>query len=185
MENGFNLILAGLQFSKTKIAEACEDKKNTTFAVVLIAISVILDTVIAFFQGNGGSSGLGRMGLTGINAAIGELGSVLVGTFLSVLIMVYVIRIFKVKPTYDEILRVYGAAIIWTILGSIVGLLLGPSFVLTGIAFWLAYNFALMFGLAGYTKIKIWQAFVSIVLTFIGVFIVMMVYGVLIKAVFA
>lgn len=185
MENGINLVLAGLQFSKSKIAEACENKKNTTFAVLLIAFSVILDTVLAFLNGNGGSSGLGRMGLTGMSAAIGELGSVLIGTFLSAFIMVYVIRIFKVKPSFEEILRVYGAAIIWTILGTIVGLILPPAFGMVGILFWLAYNFAVMFGLSGLTKIKLWQAFVSIVLTFAVVFGVMMVYGIVIGSVFA
>jgi hypothetical protein len=177
-----NLVLAGLKFSKAEIGEACGNESNTKLAVWLVAFSVLLDTVIAFFKGNGGSSGLARMGLTGFDAAISEMGSALIGTFLSALIMVYVIRIFKAKSSYAEILRVYGAAIIWAIMGSLFGLV--PGLRLIGIVFWLAYNFSLLFGLTGYVKTKIWQSFLSIVLTFAVVFGVMMLYGLVIGAVF-
>jgi hypothetical protein len=180
-----NLVMAGLKFSKSEIGEAAGNKENTTLAVLLIAFSAVLGTVIAFFKGNGGSSGVGRMGLTGLDAAIAEMGSLLIGTFLSAFIMVFVIRIFKVKPSYDGILRVYGAAIIWTILKSLVGLVLPEGFAMLAVAFWLAYNFSVMFGLAGYAKIKTWQSFLSIVLTFAVVFGVMIIYGMVIKAVFA
>jgi len=185
-----NLIVAGLKFNKSELDKACSNEKNTTLAVSLIAFSVILGTVVAFIYGNGGSSGVGRMGLTGSEAAIAEMGSLLIGTFLSAFIMVFVIRIFKVRPSYAGILRVYGAAIIWTILKSVVGLIISiaalpEKFALVGIVFWLAYNFSVMFGLAGYTKIKIWQAFLNIVLTFAVVFGVMILYGEIIKAVFA
>ena len=180
-----NLVMAGLKFSKSEIGEACSNEKNTKLAVLLLALSVVLGVVIAFFNGNGGSSGVGRMGLTGLDAAIAEMGSLLIGTFLSAFIMVYVIRIFKVKPSYAGILRVYGAAIIWTILKSFVGLILPPQFAMATILFWLAFNFAVMFGLTGYTKIKLWQSFLSIVLTFALIFGVMMLYGMLIAALFA
>ena len=180
-----NLVMAGLKFSKSEIGEACSNEKNTKLAVLLLALSVVLGVVIAFFNGNGGSSGVGRMGLTGLDAAIAEMGSLLIGTFLSAFIMVFVIRIFKVKPSYSGILRVYGAAIIWTILKSVFGLVLPPGFAMAGVVFWIAYNFSVMFGLAGYTKIKIWQSLLSIVLTFAVVFGVMMLYGMIIKSVFA
>jgi hypothetical protein len=180
-----NLVMAGLKFSKSEINEACSNEKNTKLAVLLIAFSVVLGVVIAFFNGNGGSSGVGRMGLTGLDAAIAEMGSLLIGTFLSAFIMVFVIRIFNVKPPYSGILRVYGAAIIWTILKSVFGLVLPPGLAMAGVVFWIAYNFSVMFGLAGYTKIKIWQSLLSIVLTFAVVFGVMMLYGMIIKSVFA
>lgn len=180
-----NLILAGLKFNQSELGDACSNEKNTTLAVVMIVLAVVIDVAIAYFKGNPGNSGLARMGLTGVNAAIAELGSVLIGTFVSAFIMVYVIRIFKVKPTYSDILRVYGAAIIWTILGLIIGLLLPSKLAMVaGVLFWLAYNFAVLFALTGLTKIKLWQSFVSIVLTFVGVFVVVIVYGMLVGAVF-
>ncbi|OQY33564.1 MAG: hypothetical protein B6I38_03450 [Anaerolineaceae bacterium 4572_5.1] len=182
-----NLVMAGLSFSKTKIAEACSNEKNTTLAIALIAFSVLFATVLAFFNGNGGNSGFGRDGYIGWQAAIAEFGSATIGTFLSAFIMIYVIRIYKVKLTYPETLRLYGAAIIWTILGTIFGLIpnLGVIGMAVGIALWLAYNFSLMFGIAGYTKIKLGQAFLTIVLTFIAVFIVIILYGMVIGTVFA
>ena len=180
-----NLVVAGLKFSQSDIGAAANNEKNTIPAVLLISFSVILGTVIAYFKGNGGSSGVGRMGLTGLDAAIAEMGSLLIGTFLSAFIMVYVIRIFKVKPSYSAILRVYGAAIIWSILGDVFGLFLPPNLAMAGILFWLAYNFSVMFGLTGLTKIKIWQSFLSIVLTFAVVFGVMILYGMIIAAIFA
>ncbi len=176
------LVIAGLSFSKDKIAKACKKESNTKIAVALIVFSVLFDTVLAFINGNGGSSGIGRMGLTGVQAAVAEFGSAAIGTFLSAFIMIYVLRIFKVKPTYPEILRLYGAAIIWTILGAIFGLI--PGLGMIGIVFWLAYNFSLMFGLTGYFKIKIWQSFLSIVITFAVIFGVMMAYGMVIGAIF-
>ena len=179
-----NMIKAGIKFSKSEIGEIAQNGAYTTTAVLLIAFSVLLDTVISYFKGNGGSSGVAGLGLTGINAAIAEVGSLLIGTFLSALIMTFVIRIFKVKPSYNGILRVYGSAIIWTILGSLVGLLLPPNLAMIVIVFWLAYNFAVLFGLTGYTKIKLWQSFLSIVITFAIVFIIMMPYGMLIEAIF-
>jgi hypothetical protein len=179
-----NLVLAGLKFSTSEIGEASSKEKNTNLAIIMIVISIVIDVAIAYFKGNPGNSGLARMGLTGFNAAIAELGSVLIGTFLSAFIMVYVLRIFKAKATYSGVLRVYGAAIIWTILGSIIGLLLPPNLAMAGVLFWLAYNFAVMFGLTGYTKIKLWQSFVSIVLTFIVVFIVIILYGMVVGVVF-
>ena len=184
MKEIVNMIMAGIKFNKTEIGEVASAKKNTNVAVLLIAFSVILDTVIAFFQGNGGSSGLGRMGLAGFEAGIAELGSALIGTFLSAFIMVYVIRIFKAKPSFDEILRVYGVAIIWSILGALVGLILPPNLSMLTIVFWLVFNFSVLFGLSWHTKIKVWQSFLSIVLTFAVIFGVMMLYGVIIGSVF-
>ena len=104
--------------------------------------------------------------------------------------MTFIIRAFKVKITYPETLRLYGAAIIWTILGAVFSLILnlgvdlGVVGMIVGIGLWLAYNFALMFGLAAYSKIKIWQAFLTIVLTFIVVFVSIILYGVIFGAVF-
>ena len=185
-----NLIVAGLKFSGSDIAAACSNEKNTTLAAGLMAFSVLLGTVIAFIYGNGGSSGVGRMGLEGSAAAIAEFGSLLAGTFLSAFIMVYVIRIFKVTLTYAEVLRLYGAAIIWTILSVFVGLIitvlsLPEKFAMVGVLFWLAYNFSLMFGIAGYTKLKLWKAFLAIVITFAVVFVIMIIYGMLMGAMFA
>ena len=59
MKEIVNMIMAGIKFNKTEIGEVTSEKKNTNAAVLLIAFSVILDTVSAFFQGNGGSSGRG------------------------------------------------------------------------------------------------------------------------------
>lgn len=181
-----NLVVAGLKFSGSEIAEACGKEKNTQLAVWLMAFSVLFATVIAFFNGNGGNSGFGRDGYIGWQAAIAEFGSAAIGTFLSAFIMVYVIRIFKVKIAYTETLRLYGAAIIWTIFGAVFGLIpdLGVIGMVVGIGLWLAYNFSLMFGISGYTKIKIWQAFLTIVLTFVVTFIAIILYGVVIGAVF-
>lgn len=177
-----NMVMAGLKFSKSEIAEVASKEKNTMVAVSLIAFSVLFDTVLAFINGNGGSSGFGRMGLVGWQAAIAEFGSAAIGTFLSAFAMIYVIRIFKAKITYAESLRLYGAAIIWTILGAIFGLI--PGFGMVGILFWLAYNVSLMFGITGYTKIKMWESFLTIVLTFAAIFVVIMLYGMVIGAVF-
>ena len=179
-----NLVVAGLKFSKSDIGQAARNEKNTIPAVLLIAFSVILGVVIAYFKGNGGSSGVGRMGLTGFDAAVAEMGSLLIGTFVSAFIMVFVIRIFKVKPSYAAILRVYGAAIIWSILGDVFGLFLPPNLAMLAVLFWLAFNFSVMFGLAGLTKIKLWQSFLSIVITFAVVFGIMILYGMIIGAIF-
>ena len=179
------MIMAGLKFSANEIGEVAEQEDYTSSAILLLSISVLLDTIIAYFRGNGGNSGLAGMGLTGINASIGEFGSALIGTFVSAWIMVYVIRIFKVSPSFNGILRTYGSAIIWTILGSLLGLFVaGVPAMIVGVVLWLAYNFALLFGLMGYTKIAWWKSFLSIVLTFIGVFVVIMVYGMIIGAIF-
>ncbi|MEN8251381.1 MAG: YIP1 family protein [Bacteroidota bacterium] len=179
------MIMAGLKFSKSEIDEVASSDKYTKPAVWLIAFSAILGAVIAFFKGNGGSSGIGRMGLVGFNAAIAEFGSLLIGTFLSALIMVYVIRIFKVKPTFNNILGIYGAAIIWTILKQFVGLALPEGLAMVGVLFWLAYNFAVLFGLMGHTKLKWWQALLTIILTFAVIFGIMIVYGIVAGVIFA
>ncbi len=184
-----SMVLAGLKFSPSEIGEVAENEKNTIPAILLISFSVLLGVVIAFFKGNGGSSGLGRMGITGSNAAIAQMGSLLIGTFLSAFVMLYVIRIFKVRPSFSGILRVYGSAIIWTILKSIIVLIiplfLPPKFAMIGVVFWFTFNFSVLFGLVGYTKIKIWQSFLSIVITFAIIFGLMVPYGMLIKALFA
>lgn len=179
-----NLILAGLKFKGSEIAAACHDETNTSPAIILISFFVLLGTVIAFFEGNGGSSGLAGMGLTGLDAAVAQLGSLIIGSFLSAYIMVFVIRLFKVKPSYKGILRVYGAAIMWLIFKSVIILMLPANLALVGVLFWLAYNFAVLFGLASYAQIKIWQSFLSIVLSFAVVFGVMMIYGEIVQAVF-
>ncbi len=184
-----DMIMAGLKFSGAEIAEVASDEKNTQPAVWLISFSVLFGTIVAFIFGNGGSSGVGRMGLTGMTAAMVELGSLLIGTFLSAYIMTFVIRIFKVTLTYNEVLRIYGAAIIWTIIKTAFGLvvkILAPDSMIgmVGVLFWLAFNFAVLFGLAAYTKTKIWQAFLSIVLTFAVVFIIMLPYGKIVEALF-
>ena len=187
-EQKTSMIMAGLKFSKIEIAEVADNENNTIPAALLISFSVLLGTIIAFYKGNGGSSGLGRMGITGFDAAVAQFGSLVIGTFLSAFIMVWVIRIFKVKPTFSAILRVYGAAISWTILKTfyvlIVPFILDPKFALLGVAFWLSFNFSVLFGLSGYTKIKPWQSFLSIVLTFAVVFTIMIPYGMLIKSLF-
>jgi len=183
-----NMILAGLKFNGTEIAEVCKNKKNTIPAILLISFTVLLGVAKAFFMGNGGSSGFGRMGLTGFQAATAELGSLLIGTFFSAFIMVYVVRIFKVRPSFSGIIRLYGSAIIWTtikiILSIVIPLLLPPKFAMVGVIFWFAFNFSVLFGLTEYTKIKIWKSFLSIVITFAFVFGFVNLYGLLIKTVF-
>ncbi len=178
------MVVAGLKFDKPEIKEIANDEGYTNPAIQLLALLVVLGAIIAFFIGNGGSSGLARMGLKGFGAAVGEFGSLAIGVFLSAYIMVYVIRIFKVKPTYQAILRVYGVAVIWLLLKTVFVAVL-PSLALAGILFWLAYNFVVLFGLTELTGIKLWQSFLSIVLTFAAVFVIMIVYGMVIKAIFA
>jgi hypothetical protein len=182
--DSLHMIVAGLKFSKSEIGKIGHALQYTVPAVVLLLISALLDAAIAYVNGPGGNSGLARSGLTGMGAAIGQLGSGLIGLFLSALIMVYVLRLFKGESTYTGVLRVYGAAIIWTILGSLVGLFLPEGLAMAGILFWLAYNFAVLFGLTGYTGLAIWKSFLAIVLTFIVVFIVMLPYGMIIEAIF-
>lgn len=185
-----NLVISGLKFSGSEMAEACAEEKNTQLAIGLLAFSVLFATVLAFFYGNGGNSGFGRDGYMGWQAALAEFGSAALGTFFSAYVMTFTARAFKVKITYPETLRLYGAAIIWTIIGTVLslilnlGLNLGIVGMIAGIGLWLAYNFALMFGLAAYTKIVLWKAFLTIILTFIVVFIAIILYGVIFGAVF-
>jgi hypothetical protein len=185
-----NLVVAGLKFSGSEMAEASRDEKNTQLAIGLLAFSVLFATVLAFFYGNAGNSGFGRDGYMGWQAAIAEFGSSMLGTFLSAYVMTFTIRAFKVKLAYPETLRLYGAAIIWTILGTVFSLILnlgvdlGIVGMIAGIGLWLAYNFALMFGVAAYTKIKLWKAFLTIILTFVIVFIAIILYGVIFGAIF-
>ena len=179
-----SMIMAGLKFSKTEIGKIAKDEKYTNTAITLISIVVLFGAVIALFKGNSGSSGVVRMGLTGITAAIAELGSLVIGTFLSAFVMVYVLRIFKAEATFNGVLRVYGAAIIWTLLKLVFGLILPPGLAMVAVLFWLAYNFAVLFGLTGYTGIKLWKSFVSIVITFAIIFIIMLPYGSIIKLLF-
>ena len=190
MDNVVKLMMAGLKFKGAGIAEVAGDEENTNPATMLIGFSVLLGTVLALIFGNGGSSGVGRMGLTGMTAAMVELGSLLIGTFLSAYIMTFVIRIFKVTLTYNEVLRIYGAAIIWTILKMLFGLIIdivapGSMIGMGGVLFWLAYNFAVLFGLTAYARINGWKSFLSIVLTFAVVFIIMLPYGSIVGALFA
>ena len=190
MDNIVRVIMAGLKFKGAEIAEVAGNEEDTQPAMILIGFSVLLGTVLALIFGNGGSSGVGRMGLTGVTAAIVELGSLLIGTFLSAYIMTFVIRIFKVTLTYNEVLRIYGAAAIWTILKMFFGLIVdvvapGSMIGMGGVLFWLAYNFAVLFGLTAYTKINGWKSFLSIVLTFAGIFIIMLPYGSIAGALFA
>ena len=184
-----NMIMAGLKFKGEGIADVAGNEENTKPAVMLIGFSILFGTIVALIFGNGGSSGVGRMGLTGMTAAMVELGSLLIGTFLSAYIMTFAIRIFKVTLTYNEVLRIYGAAIIWTIIKTAFGLIVkivapGSILGMAGVLFWLAFNFAVLFGLAAYTKTKVWQAFLSIVLTFAVIFIIMLPYGSIVEALF-
>ncbi len=185
MENTVKMMLAGLKFNGSEISEIGKDKKYTTTAVYLISFSVLIDVVMAFFNGLGGSSGLAGLELSNVGAALAQLGSGLIGTFLSAYIMVFVLRIFKVETTFDTILRIYGSAVIWTILGSVIGIIfsetIGVIAMVGGIFCWLAYNFAVLFGLTNFTALVMWKSFLSIVLTFAGVFVVIIAYGQMVK----
>lgn len=181
------LILAGLKFSRKEIGEVGNNEKDTIPALVMIIISVLLASVLAFFFGNGGSGGFSGLGLTGISAAIAELGSGLIGVFFNVIILALVMRIFKVKPTILGTFRVWGAVVIWSIIGDIVSIFLTlflPSFGMLSILFWLLFNIALMIGLTGYTEAKYWQSFLGIVITFAVIFGIMMVYGIILALIF-
>ena len=181
MENVIKMMTAGLKFSGAEMAEIAEDKKYTQTAIGLISLSVLIDVVVAFFNGLGGSSGMAGLELTGIGAALAQLGSGLIGTFLSAYIMVFVLRLFKVQTTFDTVLRIYGSAIIWTIIGSLIGLAFSGTIAMVGgIICWLAYNFAVLFGLASFTKLSIWKSFLSIVLTFVGVFVCIILFGMIV-----
>ena len=181
MENVLKMITAGLKFSGSKIGAVAENKKYTQTAIGLISLSVLIDVVVAFFNGLGGSSGMASMDLIGIGAALAQLGSGLIGTFLSAYIMVFVLRLFKVETSFDAVLRIYGSAVIWTIIGSIIGLIFsGPIAMVGGILSWLAYNFAVLFGLTDFTKLKLGKSFLSIVLTFVGVFVCIILFGMIV-----
>lgn len=182
------LILAGLKFSRSEIGEVGNNEKDTIPALIMIFINVLLASVLAFFLGNGGSGGFSDLGLTGINAAIAELGSGLIGVFVYAIILALVMRIFKVKPTIIGTIRVWGAVVIWSIIGDIVGLFLTlflPSFSMLSILFWLIFNIALMIGMTGYTEAKYWQSFLGIVITFIVIFGIMLGYGIILGLIFA
>jgi len=177
------MLVAGLKFSGDDVKKIANDETYVTPAVILLLLDFLLEAGIAFFKGPGGNSGMARMGLTGFAAALGQGGSAVIGTFIGAYIMVYVLRLFKAESTYTGILRVYGSAIVWTLLGAILGLFLGGGIgMVIGIGAWLAYNFAVLFGLTGYTGIKLWKSFLAIVLTFIGVFILTILYSMIFKA---
>ena len=181
------LILAGLKFSRSEIGEVGNNEKDTIPALIMIFINVLLASVLAFFFGNGGSGGFSDLELTGFDAAIAELGSGLIGVFVYVIILALVMRLFKVKPTIVGTLRVWGAVVIWSIIGDIVGLLLTlflPSLSMASILFWLLFNIALMIGMTGYSEAKYWQSFLGIVITFAVIFGIMMLYGIVIALIF-
>ncbi|MHA1718833.1 MAG: hypothetical protein ACTSWX_14955 [Promethearchaeota archaeon] len=178
----FKMIFSGLKFSKQEMGEVGKEEKNTFPAIILILIEVIIVSVIAYFRGNGGSSGISGLHLTGFNAAIGEFGSALIGTFLYAVILTFIMYIFKVKPSVGGIIRVWGAAVIWTIIGDLIGLLLAlylPKLAMLSLVFWLLFNIALMIGIVGYTEAKYWQSFLGIVITFMINFGIIMLYGML------
>ncbi len=182
-----SMMLAGLKFSRKDMGEVGKNEEDTIPAVLMILISVLFGTTVAFFKGNGGSSGFANLELTGFNAAIAEFGGLLVGTFVFAIILALVMRIFKAKPGIVGTFRVWGAAIIWSIIGDIVGLLLGwllPDFAMLSIVFWLLFNIALMIGMVGYTDAKYWQSFLSIVIAFAIIFGVTMLYGMLVGMIF-
>lgn len=181
------LILAGLKFSRKDIGEVGNNEKDMIPVLIMIFINVLLASVLAFFFENGGSGGFSDLGLTGINAAIAELGSGLIGVFFKVIILALVMRIFKVKPTIVGTLRVWGACVIWSIIGDIVGLFLTlflPSLGMLSILFWLLFSIALMIGLTCYTEAKYWQSLLSIVIAFAVIFGIMMGYGKLLELIF-
>ena len=178
------LVLAGLKFSREDIGEVGKNEKDTLPAVIMIFISVLFASVIAFFLGNGGSGGLSEYNLAGFDAAIAGFGSGLIGTFISAIILALVMLLFKVKPTIVGTIRVYGAVIIWSIIGDIVGLILPENLSMLALVFWLLYNIALMIGMTGYTEAKYWQSFLGIVITFAIIFGISMLYGMLIEFIF-
>jgi hypothetical protein len=187
MSQIIDLVKAGLQFSKTEIGAIAEKESYTQAAVSLLSFSVLLDVVIAFFKGNGGSSGIANLQLSGATAAVAQLGSLLIGIVLSAYLMTFVLRLFDVETTFDAILRIYGSAIVWTIIASVITALLGGGVaaMVVGILCWFAYNFAVLFGLAEFTKLPLWKSFASIVLTFIGVFVCILAYGAFLKVILA
>ena len=181
------LVLAGLKFSREDIGEVGKNEKDTLPAVIMIFINILFASVIAFFLGNGGAGGLSGLELEGFDAAIAELGGGLIGTFLSAIILALVMLLFKVKPTIVGTIRVYGAVVIWSIIGNIIGLLLTlylPDLSMLSILFWLIFNIALMIGMVGYTEAKYWQSFLGIVITFAIIFGISMLYGMLIELIF-
>ncbi len=184
MDKITKMMTAGLKFSKEEIGAIGKVKSYTQPAVWLIVVSVLIDVVSAFFNGLGGSSGLAGMNLKGANAALAQLGSGLIGTFLSAYIMVFVLRLFKFETAFDAVLRIYGSATVWAIIGSLISVVFSGTIAMAGgILCWLAYNFAVLFGLMGFTKLEWWKSFLSIVLTFIGVFICILLYGLVVGAI--
>ncbi len=180
-----NMVLAGLKFNKSEIGSVGKNEKDTFPAVLLILLYVLFGAIVAFFLGNG--KNLAGLGLIGFPAAIAELGSVLIGAFVSAIILALVMRIFKVKPSIVGTIRVWGAVIIWSIIGGIVGLLLKiflPDLAMLSIVFWLVFNVALMIGMTGYTEAKYWQSFLGIVITFAVNFGVSMLYGIVLGIIF-
>ena len=179
------LPLAGLKFSGDQMGALAQNEACGPFAVFWLVGLAVLGGLRAFVHGNSGSSGVARMGLEGVAAGIAEAGSLLVGFFLGALIMTAVLRLFKLRPAYAAVLRVYAGASVWTVIKYVLALVLAGGSTPVSILLWLAYNFALWFGLTALTGARYWQTFLSIVLAFLAGFVVMLPYGALMQAIFA
>lgn len=164
-----DMILPGLKFNRKELGEVGKNEKNTIPAIIMIGIYVTLISILAIFYGNSGPSGFSGDGLTGFTAFLAELGSGLIGSFLNAVIITCILRIFKDKSSPMGLIRVYGAVIIWSIIGQVINLLIPFMFVF--IVFFLVFNVALLIGVIGYTEKKWWQVFIAIVLAFLLVFV--------------
>lgn len=178
------LAQAGLTFRGRQMRRAAHEAASLAPALAWLVLYIALEAVVAYFRGNSGDSGLARMGLQGLAAALAQAGSMAIGTFGSAWVMQGVLRLFKARVPYRGLLVVYAAAVVWSVLGTLVGLLL-PSAVWVGVLFWLLYNLALLVGLRAYAQVRLWQAFAAIVVTFLLIFVVMLGYGALVQALLA
>ncbi|MCF2139555.1 MAG: YIP1 family protein [Candidatus Lokiarchaeota archaeon] len=149
--------------------------------VISILLYALIESIIAFFNGNPGSSGISGLELTGISASFAGFGSSLIGTFVYAIVLALIFRLFKVKPTFIGTLRIWGAVIIWSIIGDLIGLFLPENLSMLTLIFWLLFNIALMIGMVGYTEAKYWQSFLSIVIGFMIIFGFLLLYGTILK----
>ncbi len=176
------LLLAGLKFDRQDLGALGRDAAYQGAAVAWLLALAAWGGLAAFFHGNSGSSGVVRMGLSGGSAALAEAGSLLISTFVSAWVMTWVLRLFRARPAYDGVLRVYAAATVWTAVKYALLLALPGGSTALAILCWLAYNFALWFGLTALTELRYWQTFLGIVLTFLAGFVLMLLYGALLQA---
>ncbi len=174
------VLISGLKLNRGTSSEIAKDESNTMLAWIIISVMILLESIMAFFSGNPGNSGYAGLAQTGVIAVFLQILSGLVGyIFQTYMLYIVVNKLFRGEGTFNGILILFASAMIWNYIGFIIGLVFDNMFI--GILIWLIFNFALLFGLIGYTKLVAWKSFLSIVIAFAVSFIGLVVTGIIIK----